>query len=102
MAGAVLPHMLTAKRGRIITVTTSLGTMVREGYLLYGSSKAAAGAAMASLSAGLAGTGVTSNIPVPGGTPNTPPVRQPGRPAEMLPPALMPPPFPWPAPHHRA
>ena len=27
---------------RIVTVTTSLGTMVREGYLLYGSSKAAA------------------------------------------------------------
>ena len=42
MARAVLPYMLTAKSGRIITVTTSLGTMVREGYLLYGSSKAAA------------------------------------------------------------
>jgi NAD(P)-dependent dehydrogenase (short-subunit alcohol dehydrogenase family) len=36
------PHMLKANSGRIITVTTSLGTMVREGYLLYGSSKAAA------------------------------------------------------------
>ena len=29
MTRAVLPHMLRAKRGRIITVTTSLGTMVR-------------------------------------------------------------------------
>ena len=42
MSRAVLPHMLKANSGRIITVTTSLGTMVREGYLLYGSSKAAA------------------------------------------------------------
>ena len=42
MSRAVLPHMLKANSGRIITVTTSLGTMVRGGYLLYGSSKAAA------------------------------------------------------------
>src|ERR1700674_2775339 len=53
MARAVLPHMLTAKHGRIVTVTTSLGTMVREGYLLYGSSKAAAESAMAVLAADL-------------------------------------------------
>ena len=31
MTRAVLPHMLAGKRGRIITVTTSLGTVVREG-----------------------------------------------------------------------
>src|SRR6476661_8608865 len=55
MARAVLPHMLTAKHGRIVTVTTSLGTMVREGYLLYGSSKAVAESAMAVLAADLAG-----------------------------------------------
>ena len=83
MARAVLPHMLTAKQGRIITVTTSLGTMVREGYLLYGSSKAAAESAMAVLAADLAGTGVTSNILVPGGTTNTPLVgSEAGDPAE--------------------
>ena len=45
MARAVVPHMLRAKRGRIVTVTTSLGTMLREGYVLYGASKAAAEAA---------------------------------------------------------
>ena len=56
MARAVLPHMLAAKHGRIVTVTTSLGTMVREGYLLYGSSKAAAESAMAVLAADLAGS----------------------------------------------
>jgi NAD(P)-dependent dehydrogenase (short-subunit alcohol dehydrogenase family) len=47
MARAVMPHMLGAKRGRIVTVTTSLGTMLREGYILYGASKAAAEAATA-------------------------------------------------------
>ena len=57
MSRAVLPHMLKANSGRIITVTTSLGTMVREGYLLYGSSKAAAESAMAVLAADLKGTG---------------------------------------------
>jgi NAD(P)-dependent dehydrogenase (short-subunit alcohol dehydrogenase family) len=31
LARAVLPHMLARKAGRIITVTTSLGTMVRAG-----------------------------------------------------------------------
>src|SRR5919109_986719 len=57
MARAVVPHMLRAKRGRIVTVTTSLGTMLREGYILYGASKAAAEAATAVMSEDLAGTG---------------------------------------------
>src|SRR5882757_1529042 len=95
MSRAVLPHMLKANQGRIITVTTSLGTMVREGYLLYGSSKAACEAAMASLSADLAGTGVTSNILVPGGTTNTPLVGEAGDPAKMLQPEIMAPPLLW-------
>jgi len=95
MARAVLPYMLTAKQGRIITVTTSLGTMVREGYLLYGSSKAAAESAMAVLAADLAGTGVTANILVPGGTTNTPLVGEAGDPAKMLQPEIMAPPLLW-------
>ena len=95
MARAVLPHMLAAKRGRIITVTTSLGTMVREGYLLYGSSKAAAEAAMASLAADLAGTGVTSNVLVPGGVTDTPLVGEAPNREKMLKPAIMVPPLLW-------
>ena len=71
MARAVVPHMLRVKRGRIVTVTTSLGTMLREGYILYGASKAAAEAATAIMSADLAGTGVTANVLVPGGAANT-------------------------------
>ena len=96
MARAVLPHMLAAKAGRIITVTTSLGTMVREGYLLYGASKAAAEAAMAGLSADLKGTGVTSNVLVPGGVTNTPLVGDhAGDRSRMLQPEIMVPPLLW-------
>jgi len=96
MARAVAPHMLRAKRGRIITVTTSLGTMVRAGYLLYGSSKAAAESATAIMAADLAGTGVTANVLVPGGVTNTPLVGDhAGDRAKMLQPEIMVPPLLW-------
>ena len=95
MARAVLPYMLAAKRGQIVTVTTSLGTMVREGYLLYGSSKAAAESAMAVLSADLVGTGVTSNVLVPGGTTNTPLVGEASNRDKMLQPEIMAAPLLW-------
>jgi NAD(P)-dependent dehydrogenase (short-subunit alcohol dehydrogenase family) len=96
LARAVVPHMLRARRGRVITVTTSLGTMVRAGYLLYGSSKAATESAMAVLAADLAGTGVTSNILVPGGTTNTPLVGEgAGDRSKMLQPEIMVPPLLW-------
>ena len=96
MARAVVPHMIKAGSGRVITVTTSLGTMVREGYTLYGSSKAAAESAMAVLAADLKGTGVTSNVLVPGGTTNTPLVgSNAGDPAKMLQPEIMVPPLLW-------
>ncbi|MBI3517616.1 MAG: SDR family oxidoreductase [Proteobacteria bacterium] len=71
MARAVAPIMIRNKRGRIVTVTTSLGTMVRGGYVLYGASKAAAEAATAIMAEDLAGTGVTANVLVPGGVTNT-------------------------------
>jgi NAD(P)-dependent dehydrogenase (short-subunit alcohol dehydrogenase family) len=96
LARAVVPHMLKAGRGRIVTVTTSLGTMVREGYLLYGASKAATEAAMAVLAADLAGTGVTCNVLVPGGVTNTPLVGpNAGDRDRMLQPPIMVPPLLW-------
>jgi NAD(P)-dependent dehydrogenase (short-subunit alcohol dehydrogenase family) len=95
MARAVVPHMLKAKAGRVITVTTSLGTMVREGYLLYGANKATAEAAMAVLAADLAGTGVTSNVLVPGGMTDTPLVGDAGDRSKMLRPEIMLPPLLW-------
>ena len=96
MARAVVPHMLAARQGRIISVTTSLGTMVRAGHLLYGSAKAAAESAMAVLAADLEGTGVTSNVLVPGGTTATALVGETaGDPARMLQPEIMVPPLLW-------
>ena len=95
MSRAVVPHMLKANRGRIITVTTSLGTMVREGYLLYGSSKAAAESSMAVLAADLTGTGVTANVLVPGGVTDTPLVGDAGDRSKMLRPEIMLPPLMW-------
>ena len=96
LAQAVLPTMLAAKQGRIVTVTTSLGTMVRGGYLLYGASKAATEAAMAGLAADLKGTGVTSNVLVPGGVTNTALVGDfAGDRAKMLQPDIMVPPLLW-------
>lgn len=71
LARAVAPHMIERGHGRIVTVTTSLGTMIRGGYVLYGASKAAAEAATAIMAADLAGTGVTANVLVPGGMTDT-------------------------------
>ncbi|HEY5302098.1 MAG TPA: SDR family oxidoreductase, partial [Acetobacteraceae bacterium] len=71
MARAVAPAMMRAGKGRIVAVTTSLGTMIRAGYTLYGASKAAAEAAAAVMAADLAGTGVTVNVLVPGGMTDT-------------------------------
>ncbi len=96
MTRAVVPHMLKANQGRVITVTTSLGTMVREGYLLYGSSKAAAESSMAVLAADLTGTGVTANVLVPGGVTNTGLVGdEAGDRERMLQPEVMVPPLLW-------
>src|SRR5215813_15285680 len=90
MARAVVPHLLRAGWGRIVTVTTSLGTMVRAGYLLYGSSKAAAESATAVMAADLEGTGVTANVLVPGGVTNTPLVgADAGNRSKMLQPEIM-------------
>jgi NAD(P)-dependent dehydrogenase (short-subunit alcohol dehydrogenase family) len=71
MARAVARHMLERRHGRIVTVTTSLGTMIRGGYALYGASKATAEAATAIMAADLGGTGVTANVLVPGGMTDT-------------------------------
>jgi NAD(P)-dependent dehydrogenase (short-subunit alcohol dehydrogenase family) len=97
LARAVVPHMIERGHGRIVTVTTSLGTMIRGGYALYGASKAAAEAATAIMAADLAGTGVTANVLVPGGMTDTRiipasevPVRH-----KLLRPEIMVPPLLW-------
>lgn len=71
MARFAAPHMIAAKWGRIINLTTSLDTMCNGGYTPYGPSKAALEAATSAWAKDLADTGVTANVLVPGGPVNT-------------------------------
>jgi 3-oxoacyl-[acyl-carrier protein] reductase len=64
---AVTPGMIARGFGRIVNVTTSLETMIREGMSPYGASKAAVEALSAIMAKDLNGTGVTVNVLVPGG-----------------------------------
>ncbi len=72
LSQVVAKRMLGSGWGRIINVTTSLGTMLREGYCPYGPTKAAAEGLSAVMASDLAGSGVTVNVLIPGGIVNTP------------------------------
>ena len=69
MAQAAVVHMAEQGWGRIIGVTTSLDTMIRNAP--YGPSKAAHEAFVAAMARDLEGTGVTANVLIPGGGTNT-------------------------------
>jgi len=71
MARAAVGHLVAQGWGRIIGVTTSLGTMYRGARTPYGPSKAAHEAFMGSIAQDLEGTGVTVNVLIPGGPANT-------------------------------
>jgi len=94
---AVVPEMRERNWGRIVNVTTSLGTMIRSGSPTYGPSKAALEAFSSIMAKDLEGSGITVNVLVPGGVTNTPMVpneagfdRQ-----EMIQPEVMAPPLVW-------
>jgi NAD(P)-dependent dehydrogenase (short-subunit alcohol dehydrogenase family) len=72
LVNAVVPEMMREGWGRIVNVTTSLGTMLNAGNPTYGPSKAALEALSAIMAKDLDGTGVTVNVLVPGGVTNTP------------------------------
>jgi NAD(P)-dependent dehydrogenase (short-subunit alcohol dehydrogenase family) len=74
LANAVVPEMMRQGWGRIVNVTTGLGTMINPGLPTYGPSKAALEALSAIMAKDLDGTGVTVNVLVPGGITNTPEV----------------------------
>jgi NAD(P)-dependent dehydrogenase (short-subunit alcohol dehydrogenase family) len=96
LANAVVPEMMRQGWGRIINVTTSLGTMLNAGSPTYGPSKAALEALSAIMAKDLDGTGVTVNVLVPGGITNTPMVSESGFDrAEMIQPEVMAPPLVW-------
>ena len=72
LSQAVAKRMLVDGWGRIINITTSLGTMLRGGYCPYGPTKAAAEGLSAVMASDLHGTGITVNVLIPGGIVNTP------------------------------
>lgn len=72
LSQVVAKRMVLDGWGRIINVTTSLGTMLREGYCPYGPTKAAAEGLSAVMASDLDGSGVTVNVLIPGGIVNTP------------------------------
>jgi NAD(P)-dependent dehydrogenase (short-subunit alcohol dehydrogenase family) len=96
MVKAAMPHFRAARSGRIINVTTSMFTMLRQGFYPYGVAKSGLEAWTASLAGELDGSGITVNVVVPGGPTDTPMVPPESgydraaliRPAQMAPPML--------------
>ncbi|WP_158592303.1 SDR family NAD(P)-dependent oxidoreductase [Noviherbaspirillum sedimenti] len=82
LATRLAPAMIERGWGRIVANTTSLDTMLR--FSLYGGSKAALEAETAVMANDLAGTGVTSNVLVPGGGTGTRMTDKSGIPREQL------------------
>jgi NAD(P)-dependent dehydrogenase (short-subunit alcohol dehydrogenase family) len=71
VAGAVVPRMIQAGAGRVITISMNETTMVRRGFVPYGPSGAAVEALARVMAADLADTPVTANILLPGGATDT-------------------------------
>ncbi len=97
LTNAVVPEMMHQGWGRIVNVTTSLGTMLAAGSPTYGPSKAALEALSAIMAKDLDGTGVTVNVLVPGGITNTPMISDVAGfdRAGMIQPQVMAPPLVW-------
>ena len=95
LANAVVPEMMRQGWGRIVNVTTSLGTMINPGFPTYGPSNAAFEALSAIMAKDLGGTGVTVNVLVPGGITNTPMVAESGFDRAQIQPEVIAPPLLW-------
>ncbi len=97
MAKAVVPRFIAQKRGKIVNVTTSYGTMVRVGLTPYGQSKAGLEAASLIWSRDLADSGVTANVLVPGGAADTKmvPLEVEADRAKLIQPSVMAAPIQW-------
>ncbi|MGD0453324.1 MAG: SDR family oxidoreductase [Solirubrobacteraceae bacterium] len=98
LAQAVVPRMLSAGSGRVVTISMSEQTMTRRGFVPYGPSGAAVEALARVMAADLADTPVTANILLPGGATATGmiPEEMPDElRANLLDPAIMGPPIVW-------
>ena len=71
LSRSVVPCMIEQNSGKIINISTSAQTMVRQGYSPYGSSKAFLEAASRSWAQELKESGVTVNVLLPGGATDT-------------------------------
>lgn len=71
MARALVPGMVSRGFGKVINISTSDQTMVRQGYSPYGPSKAALEAMSRVWAQDLVGTGVDVNVYLPGGAADT-------------------------------
>lgn len=98
VARAVVPRMLGAGGGRVVTISMNEQTMARRGFTPYGPCGAAVEAFARVMAADLAGTTVTANILLPGGATATgmvPDGLEDELPANMLDPTIMGPPIVW-------
>ncbi len=98
VAREVVPRMLSAGRGRVITISMSEQTMTRRGFIPYGPSGAAVEALARVMAADLADTPVRANILLPGGASATgmlPAEISDGLRENLLDPAIMGPPIVW-------
>jgi NAD(P)-dependent dehydrogenase (short-subunit alcohol dehydrogenase family) len=98
IARAVVPLMLEQGSGRIVTISMSESTMVRQGFVPYGPSGAAVEALSRVMAADLADSPVTVNLLLPGGATDTGmiPDETPTETRErLLDPAIMGPPIVW-------
>jgi NAD(P)-dependent dehydrogenase (short-subunit alcohol dehydrogenase family) len=93
MARALVPGMVSRGFGKVINISTSDQTMVRQGYSPYGPSKAALEAMSRVWAQDLAGTGVDVNVYLPGGAADTdllpPSVNKKGADGNLLPAEIM-------------
>jgi len=67
VASAVVPRILAAGGGRIVTISMNQQTMVRRGFVPYGPAGAAVEALAMVMAADLAGSSVAASILLPGG-----------------------------------
>lgn len=98
VASAVVPRMIAAGAGRLVTISMNESTMVRRGFVPYGPSGAAVEALARVMAADLADTPVRANILLPGGATKTGMVPDdiPDEVRErLLDPAIMGPPIVW-------
>jgi NAD(P)-dependent dehydrogenase (short-subunit alcohol dehydrogenase family) len=98
VARDVVPRMLAAGAGRVVTISMNEQTMVRRGFVPYGPAGAAVEALARVMAADLAGSPVTANVLLPGGATATgmlPDNVSPEARATLLDPAIMGPPIVW-------